>query len=84
MIDISVVIPYYNESSTIATTLNLIGGQSCKPKEVIFVNSSSTDSSSGIIDLWIESQVDNNKVRYLNINSDSATPSSSKNIGIKK
>ena len=83
MIDISVVIPYYNESSTIATTLNLIVGQSYKPKEVIFVNSSSTDSSSGIIDLWIESQVDNNKVRYLNINSDSTTPSSSKNIGIK-
>ena len=83
MIDISVVIPYYNESSTIATTLNLIGGQSYKPKEVIFVNSSSTDSSSGIIDLWIESQVENNKVRYLNINSDSATPSYSKNIGIK-
>ena len=83
MIDISVVIPYYNESSTIATTLGLIGGQSYKPKEVIFVNSSSTDSSSGIIDLWIESQVDNNKVRYLNINSGSATPSSSKNIGIK-
>ena len=83
MIDISVVIPYYNESSTIATTLNLIGGQSYKPKEVIFVNSSSTDSSSGIIDLWIESQVENNKVRYLNINSDSVTPSSSKNIGIK-
>ena len=83
MIDISVVIPYYNESSTIATTLSLIGGQSYKPKEVIFVNSSSTDSSSGIIDLWIESQVENNKVRYLNINSDSATPSSSKNIGIK-
>ena len=83
MIDISVVIPYYNESSTIATTLNLIGGQSYKPKEVIFVNSSSTDSSSGIIDLWIESQVENNKVRYLNINSNSATPSYSKNIGIK-
>ena len=83
MIDISVVIPYYNESSTITTTLGLIGGQTYKPKEVIFVNSSSTDSSSGIIDLWIESQVENNKVRYLNINSDSATPSSSKNIGIK-
>jgi len=83
MIDISVVIPYYNENSTIATTLGLIGEQSYKPKEVIFVNSSSTDSSSGIIDLWIESQVENNKVRYLNINSDSATPSSSKNIGIK-
>jgi len=83
MIDISVVIPYYNESSTIATTLSLIGGQSYKPKEVIFVNSSSTDSSSGIIDLWIENQIDNNHVRYLNINSDSTTPSTSKNIGIK-
>ncbi len=83
MIDISLVIPYYNESSTITTTLNLIEGQTYKPKEVVFVNSSSTDDSSEIIDLWIEKQSTHNKISFLNINSDSATPSSSKNIGIK-
>jgi glycosyltransferase involved in cell wall biosynthesis len=84
MIEISVVIPYYNESSTISKTLNLIGKQSHKPNEVIFVNSSSTDITSEIIDLWIENQLDNNSTRYLNIYSNSKTPSSSKNIGIKK
>jgi glycosyltransferase involved in cell wall biosynthesis len=83
MIDISVVVPYYNENSTIKTTLKLIESQTYKPKEVIFVNSSSTDDSSETIDLWIESQTVNNKIRYLNISSDSTTPSSSKNIGIK-
>lgn len=82
MIDISVVIPYYNESSTIKTTLELIKDQTYKPKEVIFINSSSTDDSSEIIDLWIGGQSANNKVKYLNINSNSATPSSSKNLGI--
>jgi glycosyltransferase involved in cell wall biosynthesis len=84
MIDISLVIPYYNESSTISETLKRIGNQSFKPKEVIFVNSSSTDKSCEIIDLWIYSQVKNNSIRYLNIISNSTTPSSSKNIGIKK
>lgn len=82
MIDVSVVIPYFNERSTIKTTLNLIASQSFKPREVIFVNSSSTDNSSDIIDTWIESQIDIDKIRYLNITSKSTTPSSSKNIGI--
>jgi|TARA_B110000008_G_C16926164_1_gene546797 glycosyltransferase involved in cell wall biosynthesis len=84
MIDISLVIPYYNESSTISKTLNLIDNQSFKPKEVIFINSSSTDNSSEIIDLWIDSQLDRNTINYFNIISNSNTPSSSKNIGIKK
>ena len=84
MIDISIVIPYYNESQTISTTLNLIANQTYKPKEVIFVNSSSTDSSSEIIDIWIENQSDKEIIKYFNIVSNSNTPSSSKNIGIKK
>ena len=84
MIDISVVIPYYNESPTISKTLNLIANQTFKPKEVIFVNSSSTDRSSEIIDMWIDNQSDNEIIKYFNIVSNSNTPSSSKNIGIKK
>jgi glycosyltransferase involved in cell wall biosynthesis len=83
MIDISLVIPYYNESSTIETTLSLIAEQSYKPKEVIFVNSSSTDNTSKVIDFWIQTQLVNDHIKYLNINSDSTTPSTSKNIGIK-
>jgi len=83
MIDISVIIPYYNESDTIKITLDLLNKQTYKPKEVIFVNSSSTDQTSNVIDKWIEDNVTNSKAKYLNIKTDSKTPSTSKNIGIK-
>jgi glycosyltransferase involved in cell wall biosynthesis len=83
MINISLVIPYYNESSTIALTLDLIEKQTFKPKEVIFINSSSTDSSSENIDSWIANQVRKYSIKFFNINSDSKTPSTSKNIGIQ-
>ena len=56
MVDISVVIPYYNESKTISATLHLIANQTFKPKEIIFVNSSSTDNTSEIIDSWMKNQ----------------------------
>jgi glycosyltransferase involved in cell wall biosynthesis len=83
MIDISIVIPYYNESDTISNTLHLIENQTLKPKEVIFVNSSSEDRSSEIVDLWIQTKAQKSEIKYLNIISNSTTPSSSKNIGIK-
>ena len=84
MVDISVIIPYYNESSTIKITLDTINKQTYKPKEVIFVNSSSTDQTSNIIAKWIEENGVNGGVEYSNIATDSKTPSTSKNIGIKK
>lgn len=83
MIDISIVIPYYNESETISNTLQLIENQTLKPKEVIFVNSSSVDRTSEIIDLWILTKIEKKETLCFNIISDSSTPSSSKNIGIK-
>ena len=54
IIDLTIVIPYYNESKTIIKTLDMIANQSYSPKEVILVNSSSTDSTSKIIDEWIK------------------------------
>jgi glycosyltransferase involved in cell wall biosynthesis len=84
MIDISVIIPYYNESGTIKITLDAINRQVYKPREIIFVNSSSTDHSSEIVNQWIEARPVSGSVKYLNINTDSKTPSSSKNIGIKE
>ena len=48
--DITVVIPYYNEQGTILFTLQRIAEQTLQPKVAIFVNSSSTDDTSAIID----------------------------------
>ena len=44
--DITVVIPYYNEEQSLDKTLELISSQTSRPKEVMFINSSSTDESS--------------------------------------
>ena len=54
IIDLTIVIPYYNESKTIIKTLDMIASQSYSPKEVILVNSSSTDNTSKVIDEWIK------------------------------
>ena len=78
--NISVIIPYFNESSTIIQTLNELKDQSLKPKEVILVDSGSNDSTSQIINQWI---VDNNlKEKYKNIYSGKMSPSSSINLGL--
>ena len=80
--DISVIFPYYNEEETLLKTLELISEQTLKPTEVIFVNSSSTDSSSEIIDNWIREE-DPKSIKFKNCFEGTNTPSSSKNVGIK-
>ncbi len=81
--DITVVIPYYNEEQSLDKTLELISSQTIHPKEVIFINSSSKDESSKLLDKWIEQHQGENGVHYRNIFEYSNTPSSSKNIGIR-
>lgn len=81
--DITVVIPYYNEEKTLDTTLDLISQQLYQPREVIFVNSSSTDGSSELIDKWIGHHQEDNGCRYRNVFENTNTPSSSKNVGIR-
>ena len=86
IIDLTIVIPYYNESKTIIKTLDMIANQSYSPKEVILVNSSSTDNTSTIIDEWIkekEKEKENDKIQFKNIHKNTFLPSSSKNIGVK-
>jgi len=83
--DISVIIPYYNESETIITTLDLLSRQTFRPKEVILVDSGSTDQSYDTIEKWI----DNNRsllgeIRFANIRANTGVPSSSKNVGIRE
>ncbi len=80
--DISVALPYYNESKTLQTTLGLISRQTLMPREVFFVNSSSTDDSSRIIDDWIKENQPRFETRFHNVFAGTDTPSSSKNIAI--
>lgn len=79
---VSVIVPYFNETATIEKTLVLLKKQTFKPKEILLINSSSTDDTYIKINKWIF----RNKLNYYfrNINSNSKNPSSSKNIGIKK
>ena len=78
---ISVIIPYHNEQKTIKKTLELIKSQSYQPKEVLLINSSSTDTTSNLIDKWIVKNKCKNK--YKNIFKNTEYPSTSKNLGIK-
>ena len=51
---ITVVVPYYNEQQTIISTIERVAQQTLSAKCAIFVNSSSTDESSKLLDKWIE------------------------------
>ena len=55
--EVTVVIPYYNESKNIKKTLSLIAKQSSPAKEAIFVNSSSTDDSFLVVNDWINENI---------------------------
>ena len=81
ILDLTVIIPYYNESETIIKTLNQISIQTFKPKNVILVNSSSTDNTSNIIDEWINGNNDE-LIKYINLYKETKLPSSSKNVGL--
>ena len=81
--NITVIIPYYNEEHSLGKTLEIISQQTNHPKEVIFVNSSSTDGGSSFLDKWIKQHQEVNGIHYRNIFEYTDTPSSSKNVGIR-
>jgi glycosyltransferase involved in cell wall biosynthesis len=81
--DISVILPYYNEAETIVTTLDLLSRQTCRPREVIFVDSGSTDRSYDIIQEWIKDNQERLQgVEYTNLKAGTKVPSSSRNAGV--
>ena len=82
MLDLAVIISYFNEEDSILTTIDLINCQTVKPKEVIFVNSNSDDNSSLILNNWIKNNNKNCSANYKNINVGTTNPSSSINAGI--
>ncbi len=82
--EITIVVPYYNESDNIELTLELIAEQSIPAKIAIFVNSSSTDDSSSIVDRWIGDNQHKFKTEFENVFKNTRNPGSSKNVGIRR
>lgn len=81
MINISVILPYFNEERSALNTLEQIKNQTISPKEVIFVNSNSSDASRQIINDYIKK----NKLKnWINFDTKLETPSEAKNFAIIK
>jgi len=81
--DITIVVPYYNESKTIESTLEQVGNQTVPAKRALFVNSSSTDETSAIVDAWIKNNKHTYSTRFENLFENTSNPGSSKNIGVQ-
>ena len=81
--DITVVIPYYNEQHTIQSAIERIANQTLTAKRAIFVNSSSTDSTSEILDKWVQENQHKYCTFFENIFEHTSNPGSSKNVGIR-
>lgn len=77
---ITVVVPYYNEQESLRYLLDQLAAQTLAPREVILVNSSSTDGSSALIDEWISSHV--TETVFRNLNASTTTPGGSKTAGV--
>ncbi len=77
---ISVILPFYNESSTIQKTIECLKDQTRLPDEVLFIDSGSNDDTSCII------QDNINTIQEFSLRiiySGKMSPSSSINLGIK-
>ena len=82
MNDLSIIIPYFNESKVISDTFNLLINQSFKANEIIFINSNSDDRSYELVNSLIDNYEGN--IKILNFDTKCKTPSAAKNFGIKK
>lgn len=78
---ITVIIPYYNEADTILLTIKALVNQKTLPKNILFIDSGSTDNSSKIIDDYIINNKQNKLMK--NIYSGKMSPSSSLNVGLE-
>ena len=79
--NISIILPFYNEEETIGLTIECLKNQTLVANEIIFVDSGSNDNTVKIInDAAIKHPILNIKVFF----SGKKSPSSSINLGIKK
>jgi len=84
MNDISVIIPYHNEAKTLGRTLDLLAAQTMTAKEIFFIDSSSTDDSSDVIQNWLDKNDHNNKLQIFILDEGTTVPGSSMNVGIRR
>ena len=61
--DIAIVIPILNEAETLPHLFESLGEQTLLPKEIIFVDGGSTDSSTDLINSW--SNKSNNCIKIM-------------------
>lgn len=83
MDEISVIISYHNESATLEMTLDLLAAQTFPPKEILLINSSSTDDSFLVIQKWVARNQLKYKLTVRNIDEGTNVPGSSMNVGIR-
>jgi len=79
-VDISVIIPVYNNGETIVETLNSIINQTFKNFEIIIVNDGSTDNSTEVIHNF---QKNNSGYKINFITQENGGPSKARNNGVK-
>jgi len=77
---LTVVVPYHNEQDNLEYLLDQLAAQTLQPKEVILVNSGSTDASSTRIDEWISRR--QKQVVFKNLDASTRTPGGSKSAGV--
>ena len=78
--DIAIVIPILNEAETLPHLFESLCEQTLLPKEIIFVDGGSTDSSTDLINSW--SNKSNNCIKII-INKGGA-PGANRNMGVKE
>lgn len=80
MCKVSIVIPYYNNQSTIIRALESVVNQTYKNYEVILINDGSTDKTLEIVEQYILAHKD---VRILNLVQKNNGPAAARNNGVK-
>jgi glycosyltransferase involved in cell wall biosynthesis len=79
--EISVVIPLYNASKTIVSTINSVLEQSYKVSEIVLINDGSIDNSSDIVRDVFKEYLDQNFIVLIDKRNEG--PSAARNIGVK-
>lgn len=82
--EITVIVPYHNEKDGIEYTLGRVAEQTLPAATAIFVNSSSSDDTSVVIDRWIQDNQHRFSTQFLNLFEHTDNPASSKNAGIRR
>jgi glycosyltransferase involved in cell wall biosynthesis len=81
--EITVIVPYHNEKNSIEYTLERVGEQTLPATAAVFVNSSSSDDTSVVVDRWIRKNQQRFSTQFLNVFEHTDNPASSKNAGIR-